>query len=303
MQHIFIINPVAGRGRSLKARKIIKSYCQKHVIDYLLIDTKYPNQAKEIAANYYFNDDVCLYAVGGDGTANEVMNGLNDKVQMAIIPAGSGNDFFGSLTEENIDLEKLIEETISGVVTKVDYGLVNNKRFMNFVSIGFDAEVNHTVNTKTKNNKLIPLKVIYYYTAISMAAKPQPFNLRYIVDGVEYNQNCLLFLVANGIRYGGGFHPAPMAKINDGLLNICAIDYIKFRQILRLLPVYKVGKHVGLEIAKMRTAKEIELFCDKTMNISIDGEIISGNKVRISLQEGILNLRVPKWIKEKLECE
>lgn len=300
MKHVFIVNPISGRNSGKKAAWEITEYCQKNNIDYQIVYSKYPGNAKEIASEYFINDDVCLYAVGGDGTANEVLNGLNDQVQMAIIPAGSGNDFYGNLSKEVINLKEVIADTIDGEVVAVDYGLVNHFRFMNIVSIGFDAEINYQVNYKYRHQKWIPTKLLYYYSAIASVTKPKPFHITYEVDGTKYQQVCLLIAVANGIRYGGGFHPAPMAKINDGILNICVVDFVKSSMILKLLPLYRQGKHEHFDIVKFTAGKDIKLMIEKPANINADGETFQAQELVIRLQVGGLKLRVSKKIKEKL---
>ena len=97
MKHIFIINPTSGKHHAIQLIPVIENYFKTHSEAFSIIRTERPGHATEIARRFKAEDDVTLYVLSGDGTANEVHNGLTPKVPMAIIPVGSGNDFFRML--------------------------------------------------------------------------------------------------------------------------------------------------------------------------------------------------------------
>ena len=125
MKHIFIVNKISGKKRGLKTVSIIEDIMQKHHYDYEIHITQYPTHAKKIAANYKKEDDVTIYAVGGDGTILEVVNGIEEGIPLGIIPCGSGNDFYRMIGPKD-NLKLLIEKTINGIVKKIDFGKINN---------------------------------------------------------------------------------------------------------------------------------------------------------------------------------
>ena len=147
MKHIFIVNPISGKGNALKIADKIKKVCEKKGLDYEMYYTEYPGEAKRIAKKYIFSKNI-IYSVGGDGTLNEVLNGVvGTKNLLAVVPAGSGNDFYKTLS-------KIDEKTPT-----IDIGKINNRYFINIVSIGIDAEVADNVSLMKKRK--IPPKQIY----------------------------------------------------------------------------------------------------------------------------------------------
>ena len=140
MDFVFIVNPVSGNGASLKAIKIIEEYCKIIGIQYNIFYTSKKEEAKKIAKIIGKCPNRTIFSVGGDGTLNEVINGLAySKSNLGIIPAGTGNDFYR--TFESIDSNK------------IDLGRVNDRYFINVASLGLDAEIANYANT-LKNSKL-----------------------------------------------------------------------------------------------------------------------------------------------------
>ncbi|MFR5171374.1 MAG: diacylglycerol/lipid kinase family protein [Clostridium paraputrificum] len=167
MTHVFIVNPFAGGGKSLKILNKIKEVCNKENIDYIVRFTKAPNDATKIAREYE-NLGGIIYSVGGDGTMNEVLNGIvGSKNLFGILPAGSGNDFHRVLM------------AMDEISPTIDIGKINDRYFINIACIGIDADVanNVTLMKKTK----IPPSQIYnisiLYTFFKYKYKNLEFNL------------------------------------------------------------------------------------------------------------------------------
>ena len=99
MKHIFIVNPISGKGKTLKTVDRIKKVCEEEHLDYEIHYTEYPQEATKIARKYRFTKNI-IYSVGGDGTLNEVLNGIvGTKNLLGVIPSGSGNDFYKTLSK------------------------------------------------------------------------------------------------------------------------------------------------------------------------------------------------------------
>ena len=125
VKSIFIVNPVSGKGRSLKFIPLIEEYFVRNPGDYEIIRTERPGHAREIAARYHSEDDVIIYSVGGDGTANEILNGLNDGVGFCVFPAGTGNDLYKSIDTRKLSDEELVRGLLEGEDISIDYGVFN----------------------------------------------------------------------------------------------------------------------------------------------------------------------------------
>jgi len=302
MKHVFIVNPESGKGAGLQSVKLIEEVCKEQGVDYEVVFSEFPGHSKEIAARYSIADDVCLYAVGGDGTAYEVLNGLQDGLLMAIIPAGSGNDFFGSLQKDGFDLRTVIRETINGENIKIDYGTANGLKWLNIVSVGFCALINYDANVKYKKKKWIPSSMVYIITALFNIFRPTNTKIQLIIDGKQRSLECLLVAIANGIRYGGGFKPAPNARIDDGIFDVCQIEFVKTPMILRLLPVYFKGTHLTFDIAHLYNGKGVTIIGSEEMYFNIDGEVLMAKDLEVVMHHQALNLRVTKQTIKELGC-
>ena len=150
MKHIFIVNPVSGAGRGEKIGKKIESVAPELGLDYEIHYTTRGHEATEIAKKYKKEEDI-IYGVGGDGTLLEVLNGIvGSKNMLAVIPAGSGNDFYRSI------------ENREEMSFPVDVGKVNDLYFLNCCSIGIDAEIGH--NAGLMKEKHIPPSFMIHFT-------------------------------------------------------------------------------------------------------------------------------------------
>ena len=119
MKHVFILNPVSGRESAKTLIPVIEDYFKNSEEEYEILKTEYAGHAKELASQFHKEDNVCIYATGGDGTLWEVVNGLKPEVTFSIIPSGTGNDFFRMIEANIYDMAKLVKDTIEGEEIKI----------------------------------------------------------------------------------------------------------------------------------------------------------------------------------------
>lgn len=295
MNHLFIINPAAGKGKALKLipeiEKIFKNREDKFIIEI----TTETGHATEIAKQYSSGGDYRIYSVGGDGTLNEVLNGMvHCNCSLAVIPAGSGNDFVKSIyncTEDNSIEDKLLS-MINGKEKEVDLGIVNGRYFLNIASAGFDADVTYN-SIKLKKLPIINGKLGYILGILITLFKFKTYNLKIDIDNKKFELNTLLIAVANGKYYGGGINVAPRAIVDDGLFNICLIERVGRFKILRLFPKVIKGKHERIKEVSFHNGKRINLRCEEEMSLNIDGEIIRDKRVEFSIIKNGIKVVVP----------
>ena len=292
MKHIFIINPIAGKKDSTRLIPVIEKQFTSND-DYQIIVTEQIGHATQIASTYQKADDVCLYAIGGDGTAFEILNGLNDGVPMAVIPNGTGNDYFKMINYPSDDIEQILVDTINGKTVLVDYGLANDRRYLNSSSMGVDADVNDLAN-KIGAKYPVPKSMVYIVATIITVFSVKPIDIDMILDGKEIKKNALLIAVMNGKYYGGGFLPTPMADIQDGLFNICVVEDMKFSRIVKVLPKYFKGEHLGIPEISFYQAKTAILNTPNEVLYGCDGETKYATRIKYQLFKKALSLRVPK---------
>lgn len=280
---LFIINPIAGRGKAKTLIPLIENKMENHNIRFKMVITQRPKQATQIAEENVDEYNI-LVAVGGDGTVNEVAKGIINKNKgiLGIIPSGTGNDMSKSLGIPN-DLEKALEIILKGNKTKVDIGKANSYNFLNIASVGFDAEV---VRNNIKIKKIIKSSISYVFSVIYTLLKFKNKEVIIEINGEVLNEKILLLAVGSGKYYGGGMKILPMAKIDDGYLHICIISNINKLLSLSLFPTIFKGNHI-------RHTKYVETYRAKTVNIkskeeislNIDGEVMRSKEVNFSLEE------------------
>jgi len=293
MKFVFIVNPTSGKGKALTFVDMIHTVCKDQGILYDVIMTEYKGHATEIAKKYTLSDDVVLVSVGGDGTIHEVLNGLADKVKMAILPAGTGNDTFRMLATHLSDPKEILIETLKGKFVSIDVGLANQRRFINCATMGMDADVNELAETIGKKLP-IPRTLVYIVSALIVVMKPRYIDLTLDINGQTIKQKSILVAVMNGKWYGGGFTPAPAAQLQDGLFDVYLVDKAPFFRILKLLPMYMKGTHINEKEVLFIRSDACDLSTDKMTRVGTDGEVSLQTKVRFRMMKGSLSLLVPK---------
>lgn len=272
MKHIFIINPAAGKGRSLELIPFIQKCFEDKPEHCIIRVTEYPGHATEIAREYCSVEICRVYSVGGDGTVNEIVNGMaGSDSSLGVIPTGSGNDFLRSIQPE-YEIKEMIRQIIAAEDKYIDLARVNDKYFINISSIGFDAQVVFNAK-KFKRIPLIPGRLAYLFSILYTVFQKRVYNITMDIDGKRQNRTILLAAVANGRYYGGGMLPAPEAQLNDGLLDVCLVEQVSRVKILSFFPKYINGTHGEMREVSFHRGRKITVESDKNICLNIDGEI------------------------------
>ncbi|MDD4494515.1 MAG: diacylglycerol kinase family lipid kinase [Eubacteriales bacterium] len=288
MKHLFVVNPTAGKGKAEKYVERIGKEAGGLLEEYEIKITEYPGHATEIVKEHVSKEKYRIYSVGGDGTLNEVTNGMaGSDSELAVIPAGSGNDFIRSVTSDD-PKKNIISRTIRGKAAPVDLVKVNDRYFINISSMGLDAEVAYFAN-KLKETKFVPGFLSYYLGLICTLVKCRSHHLKLIIDDQEVEEDALLVAVANGRYYGKGILPAPQAHFDDGLLDICLIEKKGRLEIIRLFPKYVKGKHADIPGVRFFTCKNVKISTSSSIAINLDGEVSRINEASYEIiPHGIL---------------
>ena len=248
MKEVFIVNPSSGKG---KIKHFIEGISSKENREIIV-----PSNAAE--TNYYAflksnnEEPKVIYAVGGDGTLNSVLNGVvGSKAIMGVIPLGSGNDFARTLKEEKITAP-----------TKIDIGQINYEYFLNIASLGFDARV---CENALKNRHIVG-HASYIIGLIQEILK------KIEVDQVT-NKEIAMLTLCNGKYYGGGFKIAPTACLTDGFLDKYEIGEVTKFKLLKILLKLLQGKHE--EFLNKELIDELSFIAGipNVLSVNLDGEI------------------------------
>ena len=236
----FIINPIAGKAKYQEVITFLANYKYHHAnFKYEVYLTQKHGHAQSLAQAITTENDVVV-SVGGDGTLNEVVNGLNEQCILGVIPNGTGNDF-SLMLDYPIDLSirDWIRETIEGKVVEADLGEANGKKFINSCNTGLDSDV--LVHYDVLREKHKNFRNLSYLAAILKTVKNlEPYKAQITADGQRLtDDHYLVATTNNGQFYGGGFKPTPAADIQDGLLDFCFIRPIKKWRLPYLLSKYQ----------------------------------------------------------------
>lgn len=282
MKHLFIINPAAGKGKTVKLIPRIRECCESKSLDYEITITEYPGHATNIAEKYSKTQTLRIYSVGGDGTLNEVLNGMaGSGSSLAVIPSGSGNDFIRSITGD-ASPDDLIQSAIDGMERLIDYARINDKYFVNISSLGFDAEVVYETGY-FKKLPLITGKMAYVLGILVTIIKGKQHYMNIKIDDETISGKTLLVAVGIGKYYGGGMLALPDAIIDDGLFDVCRAESMKRFDMLRLFPKYMEGKHKTIKGVYLYRAKKVEITVDKPIPMNRDGEIVLVDKATFEI--------------------
>lgn len=305
MKYTFIVNPKSRSGRGGMVWNLVEPELKKRRVDYQVFYTEYERHAAEITAEITADaQEHTLVVVGGDGTVNEVVNGICDcsKVVLGYIPTGSGNDFTRAL-QLPADFHDALEIILhTGRKIPMDVGRVsfaeNTYRFAVSTGIGFDAAVCHQAAVspvKTVLNKLGLGKLTYLSIALRMLLAQHPGSSEIWIDGERKRfEHTYFAAVMNHPYEGGGFFFCPKAQIGDGMLDVIVASDLPKWKILLLLPTAFKGKHVKYKGISIYCGKNISVKMDGKLPIHADGEPIAvEQEIRVSLETEQIQVIVP----------
>lgn len=306
MKHIFIINPAAGKGDSLESLEAdIKSTAVKNGVEYEIYRSACVGDAENKVREYCEKfPDVPLrfYACGGDGTVNEVFNGTAGfgKAQVGIIPIGTGNDFVKNFENGECFLD--LDSQINGSPIAIDGIRVNGRYAVNMVNMGFDCSVVETVQ-KIKRHPWISSRMAYIAgVVIEFAKLPGTKLKRLIIDGKPFEKSELqLCAFAGGGFYGGGFHNAPLAKPDDGKIDVCLVNRVSRLQFVSMIGSYKKGTHLEskriMKIAEYHKCCSASIDFEGETSVCVDGEITRMTSLEIEICRHFFKLSLPRGVK------
>ncbi len=311
MKHIFIINPVSGATNSQSfLEPKIRAAAEKLKADYQIHLTKYPGHATELARGFAkTGEPVQLYACGGDGTLNEVMQGAMgyDNAATACVPCGSGNDFVRNFEpkEAFLDIADLMQgESRLIDVIHTQYGIASA-----ICSAGLDAQVAYGI-PKFRRIPGMGGEMAYKLSILTSLCSHLGHKLRVVADGEKFEDEFLMMALCNGRTYGGGFKASPEADMQDGLMDLVMVKKISRLRIAGVVNTYKKGEHLqsGKVISKLsdvmtfRRAKNIsiEVLDGRPIVVTQDGECAPRMRLDAKIKPGAVRVLLPKSYCERV---
>lgn len=285
----FIVNPVSGNGRGAAVWSRLEAVLKKRNIDYVVEKTARMGEANRLTVGMLTRSEVkVVVAVGGDGTVNEVINGIieaNVPCQFAHIAAGSGNDFARGhgLPVDPVDaLDKIISAKEGEAI---DLLQVNDRIAVNAVGAGFDGQVAKTTNHASYKKLFNQLRVgvlSYIISVIRVLFFYQPCTVSLTIDGVEDEiEGVWLIAIANIPNYGGGMLICPSAVANDDVAEVCVVSKVSRWGLLRAFPLIFSGAHVNHPAVRFYRGTNIKVHAAKPLVVHADGETVAETPISV----------------------
>ncbi len=285
----FIINPIAGGKHGKKTRKtvaLIEEILKAKDIEYNLHLTNYKRHAQKLTEILIERGATDIIVVGGDGTLHEVVNGFKDfdKVNLGLIPCGTGNDFASAL---NIPLnpKKALDIILNNQPKYVDFMQMPTVRGINIIGTGIDVDVLKRYESLKKKNK-------FNYTTCLIKTL---FNFNYTdfnadIDGKSNKHRSFIACIANGNVYGGGIPVCPVADPTDNKLDFVAVSSMAKIKIIGAFLKLKRGKILSMKQATHCTCENIKIETETPCTVNVDGELYENIPFEVKIVSNTLKM-------------
>ncbi len=293
-----VVNPAAGGGRCGKLAAAALEKLRAAGLDLKIAETRAPGQAIPLVREAYQQGYLRFLAVGGDGTAYEIVNGLfpeaaqGERPTLGFLPLGTGNSFLRDFTERGA--EHAVEALLAGRRRACDVLRLTHAGgvlyFINLLSFGFAAEV--AVLTNRRFKRLRELGYLLGVFTCVVRLKHPVFALR-VDEEKEFDRRPCLLLSFNNSKYTGGkMMIAPLASTDDGFIEFVRWGPIGRLGLIRTLPALYDGSHIHRPLASRRAARRIEFALEGPVNAVVDGETLVLHCRQLEVLPGALDVAV-----------
>ncbi len=299
----FIINPHAGNDSTGSKWPVIRTLAKDRLGSFRSYITKDVGDAEKLAKNAVAKGARLVVCVGGDGTLNEVINGImsheesvRSDLMLGFVPNGTGCDFIKTVSIPT-DMEQAIDLIAARPIREIDlgrlffldlYGRERSRYFHNIASFGIGGEVAHRVNRTTK--ALGPFISFLWATLITILQYGKK-RIHFKVDkSFEQEFNVWNVAIANGQFHGGGMWVAPGASVDDGLFHVTVIGDLTLSEVFFNLPKLYNGKINDIDKVISLTGEKIEALPYQPILLEVDGEQPGRLPIVISMVSGALKV-------------
>lgn len=315
MKYVFIINPSSGKQKKKKKfLSALKKAAAELGVKYEIYYTKAPKDGERYVRklcqeSLKSEERLRIYACGGDGTINELVNGAFgfDNVEIGAIPLGTGNDYVRNYSDaaDFFDIKGQLtgESKYSDLIKyKAEYeGVITEGYCANMFNIGFDCNV-VDLTASVKRWPFIKGSLAYMISVAIILIKKKGANLRIeYADGTVIDGNILLIAIANGCFCGGGVKGVPLCELDDGLMDVSVVNDMNRRFFINMFPSYAKGIH--LDEPKIADSGVIKYTKEETLTVTAngenlrlctDGEITTQKKIEFSMVHNAFKFIVPR---------
>jgi diacylglycerol kinase (ATP) len=297
---VFLVNPASDNGATRRRwPQIAHTAASKGLTGDTLFSDR-PGQLGDLARSAVDDGAKLLVVVGGDGSVNEVANGIAQQdVELAVIARGTGWDFIRTYGIPH-KVEDAIDVALNGGPREIDLGRATYRAwaggdearwFANVASAGMSGAIAQRAND---TSKALGGKVSYLWATLAVFARWQVSDVRVSVDDVERSGRMHDVIVANGRYFGGGMMICPEASSSDGAFDVLLIGDLTKRDLLVTLPKTYRGKHLPHPKAELLRGKTVSVDAPAALPVELDGEQPGTTPVRFEIVPRALRVRVPR---------
>jgi len=280
-----ILNPTARSARARGWQERVRSICS----DAVLCATSHPGEAEKLARNAVREGFERIVAAGGDGTINEVVNGIaGSDAALGLLPIGTMNVFATELGLPSYDLNRCWEIIKAEHTRLIDLPSANGKHFVQLAGVGLDAQVVKETSLALKRN-FGPLS--YLFSAAQIAGR-QPPRLLIESENAVTDEGSFI-LIGNGRRYGGPFPFFKHAMIDDGLLDVLVFKRLGYLEIIKYLQNVIFTSDITLPEVEYFQTRRLRVSSEEEVPVEIDGELVGICPVEFELSEQRLKVLAP----------
>jgi diacylglycerol kinase (ATP) len=306
MRCMLIVNPSAGPVNFQSQLPVVLNYLEDHDCRITLHKTEHAGEATELAQRARDQGLDAVFVVGGDGTINEVVNGIaGSQVALGVLPGGTGNVWARELGLPRLSplhpqpLVDSIQALIPGAARRIDLGRANGRYFLQWSGLGLDAAVTYAMEPRSRIQRRMGA-IVYIATGVSTAQTLVGQRTRIFIDGMRIYRRCILIVVSNSQLYGGITRIATDARLDDGLLDVSVFEGKGFGSILRTFFSVLTGLHVYDPHHTSYRGRVIQVYADKPMPVHVDGEPFSTTPFECEIVPRALTILIPQGVRSEL---
>jgi YegS/Rv2252/BmrU family lipid kinase len=294
MHLVIIANPESGNGKAIKNAQTLGDHIKQEGMEVSIHQTLCRGDGERLAKIAVEKGASHIIACGGDGTVNEVINGIKSAATkynepiLALLPSGRCNNFWKELNAPS-DPKHLSNLLSSGQSKKVDLGTINGRYFATVAALGFDSAVAEFVDDK-RGPTFLKGTASYLYALIATLPKFKFPMVSISGDIDSFRGEVLLVAIGNTASYGGNFIITPSAKPDDGLLDVCIVRKTSKFEILKVLPKVFSGKHVTHPSVSIENIKSVTVDSKIPIWIWADGEKIMTVPATIRVESSAIDV-------------
>jgi len=309
MQAKLVVNPTSGAWNVQRELPSVLSHLEDHGWRVTLHLTKQPGEATALAQQARREGLDAIFVVGGDGTVNEVINGLAEGVvALGVLPGGTGNAWakeLGLPTRSPRHWSPLVDSVkvlVPGTIRRIDVGKANGRYFLQWAGLGLDAEVTYAMEPRSRRQRRLGA-LAYVVAGVSIASTMAGIRTRIYIDDQLIYRRSILVVISNSQLYGGKVRIATDARLDDGLLDVNVFAGTGFCSAIRTALGVITGLHVRDPRYSAYQGRSIRIETDKPMALHVDGEPLGTTPLECEVVPRALSILIPGNIRPELFAE